>query len=114
MARTNGSQDMTRLVVMVDFTIPEGQLSAFIPLMLTNAHASLALESGCECFDVLRPEGSNDRVLLYEIYRDQAAFDEHCHSPHYLEFAHATQAMVQSKSVMMCAFAQTDSMARPA
>ena len=34
-------------------------------------------EPGCRRFDVVEPQGEPDRVLLYEIYDDEAAFDAH-------------------------------------
>ena len=56
----------------------------------------------CERFDVLRPAGSDNRVLLYEIYQDREAFDLHATSAHYLAFAAATHALIRHKVVTVC------------
>jgi quinol monooxygenase YgiN len=93
---------MTSYTITVEFTVDAGDMAAFMPLMLANARASLELEPGCERFDVLRPQGETDRVVLYEIYHDRAAFDLHVRAPHYLAFAAATEPLIRAKSVRVC------------
>jgi (4S)-4-hydroxy-5-phosphonooxypentane-2,3-dione isomerase len=90
---------MSVFTITVEFAVEPGSAAAFLEHMLANAQASLENEPGCLRFDVLQPEGAGDRVFLYEIYRDRAAFDAHATSPHYLAFAEATQSMVRQKTV---------------
>jgi quinol monooxygenase YgiN len=90
---------MSVFTITVAFTVEQESIAAFLEHMLANARASLETEPGCLRFDVLQPEGADNRVFLYEIYRDRAAFDAHSASPHYLEFAEATQSMVRQKTV---------------
>jgi autoinducer 2-degrading protein len=85
--------------ILVEFMVAPEDMAAFLPLMLTNAQTSLKEEEGCERFDVLRAEGEEDRILLYEIYRDRAAFDAHATSAHFKAFDEATRSMVRRKSV---------------
>ena len=56
------------------------------------------------------PAGESDRVYLYEIYDDQAAFDAHIASRHYADFDRASAGIVASKQVMFgdLAYAGTD------
>ena len=56
-------------------------------------------EPGCRRFDVLLPAQGSDRVLLYEIYDDEAAFEAHCASPHFLWFDAAAGPLVAAKLV---------------
>ena len=93
---------MTGFVVLVDVGLKSGQRAAFRRLVDANARASAA-EPGCRRFDVLEPEGEPDRVLLYEIYADRAAFDAHLATAHYVAFDEASAALCASKSVSTCA-----------
>jgi len=90
---------MAQFPILVRFTIADGKMADFLPLMIENAEASLRDEPGCERFDVLRPAQEKDCILLYEIYRDRAAFEEHCVSAHFKRFDAATKAMIAEKQV---------------
>ena len=95
-----------RLVVLVEFDLLPHARTAFRRLVLENAAASLRDEPGCRQFDVLIPEGDpGDRVVLYEIYDDAAAFDAHLRTPHYARFAEATEPLVRDKRVTRLGFA---------
>lgn len=87
-------------VIMVDFRLHPGALARFRPLIDANARASVANEPGCRRFDVVEPVGEADRILLYEIYDDAAAFDAHCRTTHFLEFDAACSPLVAARSVI--------------
>ena len=95
-----------RLVILVEFTLAPEASREFRRLVLENAAASLRDEPGCRQFDVLLPEGeSGERVVLYEIYDDAAAFDAHLATGHYARFAAATEPLVRHKVVRRLGFA---------
>jgi (4S)-4-hydroxy-5-phosphonooxypentane-2,3-dione isomerase len=89
------------LVITVAIELVEGGLAAFLPLITENAARSLADEPGCLRFDVLQPIAPEARaaVFLYEIYVNDAAFDEHLASPHYDAFNTASAALIRAKDV---------------
>jgi (4S)-4-hydroxy-5-phosphonooxypentane-2,3-dione isomerase len=87
-------------VIIVEFTIKTGEMPHFMPLMLENAERSLADEPGCRRFDVLT--GEDGRVILYEIYDDEAAFQAHCRSPHFHRFDQASKPFITAKRVERC------------
>jgi quinol monooxygenase YgiN len=90
---------MGRFVILVEFDLrPEGS-ERFLDLVRENAAASLRDEEGCERFDVLVPASGPNKVVLYEIYRDRAAFDLHLRTPHFAEFDSATRSIVVAKGV---------------
>lgn len=89
-----------KYAIVVDFRLHPGGASEFLPLIDKNASLSLHNEPGCERFDVLTSQADQDRVVLYEIYTDRAAFDEHCLSEHFREFDRAAQVLVQDKQVI--------------
>ena len=66
---------MARFVITVDFHLHAGTLEPFLILIKENAHKSLTEEPGCDRFDVLIEKGAPDHIVLYEIYKDRAAFD---------------------------------------
>ena len=97
---------MTPLVILVDFQIRPEAVDGFRRLIAENAATSLAREPGCQRFDVLLPDGeAGDRIILYEIYADDAAFDAHLRSEHYRQFDAASSAMVVRKAITRLRFA---------
>ncbi|MBZ0228160.1 MAG: antibiotic biosynthesis monooxygenase [Bauldia sp.] len=93
---------MTAYAILVDFRLRPGMLAAFRRLVDSNARHSVRDEDGCRRFDVLEPHGEENRVLLYEIYTDRAAFDAHVKSEHFARFDAESSALVAAKSVVEC------------
>ena len=93
---------MTAFAIIVDFRLKPGAQPAFRKLVDANARTSAARERGCRRFDVMEPQGEADRILLYEIYDDAAAFDAHMGSAHYAEFDAQSAPLVAGKSVVAC------------
>lgn len=97
---------MTPLVIMVEFQIRPEAVAEFRRLIAENAATSLAREPGCQRFDVLLPDGeAGDRIVLYEIYADDAAFDAHLRSEHFRQFDAASAAMVLHRAITRLRFA---------
>lgn len=90
---------MKRYVVAVDFIVHPGSMQKFMPLMLDNAEKSRTLEPGCDRFDVCVPAGESDRVFLYEIYKDEAAFAAHLKTEHFVQFDAATKSIIKERKV---------------
>jgi quinol monooxygenase YgiN len=86
-------------VIAVDFKIKPGQMADFRKLIDDNARASVRDEPGCRRFDVCANRKDADRVLLYEIYDDRAAFDAHLKTKHFAVFNEASAALVADKTV---------------
>jgi (4S)-4-hydroxy-5-phosphonooxypentane-2,3-dione isomerase len=86
-------------VITVEFGLKPGAMAAFRKLMDENAIASCRDEPGCRRFDVLVPKGSDERIFLYEIYDDRAAFEAHVKTPHFKSFDMASAALIASKQV---------------
>jgi quinol monooxygenase YgiN len=86
---------------MVDFRLKAGTFDRFRKLIVENARASLRDEPGCRQFDVVIPSGESDRVLLYEIYDDAAAFEVHKRMPHFATFDRDSAPFVTAKAVTL-------------
>lgn len=90
---------MSQFVILVDFRLKPGAKAAFLRLVNENARASCREEPGCQRFDVLATDREPDRIVLYEIYDDRAAFDAHIKTGHFARFNEATAPLVADKKV---------------
>ncbi len=90
---------MAEYAIIVDFRLKPNTRKLFRRLVDANAVTTLGSEPGCRRFDVLEPLGEDDRVVLYEIYRDRPAFEDHIRTPHFAAFDSAVAGLVASKSV---------------
>lgn len=95
---------MGPLVVLVEFLVQPSFVGRFRDLITANAEASLERERGCRRFDVLFDPKEPRRFVLYEIYDDEAAFDEHLASSHYLGFASAIENAIEQRSISRLAY----------
>ena len=72
-------------VVTVNFEAKPDKIDAFKEAILGHATRCLEREPGCLQFDVSQDPKNSARFFLYEVYRDEAAFDAHRASPHMAE-----------------------------
>lgn len=94
---------MSEYVVWVEMEVRDGLLDRFLPLAVANARTCVADEPGCRQFDVLQVDGAPNRVLLYEVYDDLAAFDAHRTMPHVATFLGTVKPMLVKQSVLRLA-----------
>jgi len=64
------------LVLQVQIRIKPENVDAFMPKVLENARAARA-EPGCRQFEVLLDPDDRTKVMLFEVYDDQKAFEVH-------------------------------------
>jgi quinol monooxygenase YgiN len=64
------------LVLQVSIQIKPENVDAFMQKVIENGKAARA-EPGCRQFDVLVDPDDRTKVMLYEIYDDQKAFEAH-------------------------------------
>jgi|SaaInlStandDraft_1057018.scaffolds.fasta_scaffold117078_2 (4S)-4-hydroxy-5-phosphonooxypentane-2,3-dione isomerase len=70
------------LVVTVDFKAKSDKVEQFREAILYQARSSRENEVGCQQFDVVQSQEDPSRFFVYEIYRDEAAFEVHKGSEH--------------------------------
>ena len=73
-------------VIVAPIQIKEGHREAFIEAMLDDAKGSVKDEPGCLRFDVIQDGDDPNRIWLYEIYVDEAAFQAHLQAPHFIKW----------------------------
>jgi quinol monooxygenase YgiN len=72
-------------VIIAPIQIKEGSKDEFLAALLPNAQGAANTEPGCLRFDVIQDAGDPNRVWVYEVYTDEAAFRAHGQSEHYLK-----------------------------
>ena len=77
-------------VVVAPIQIKDGYKDRFIEEMIGDARGSVNDEPGCLRFDVIQDPKEPNRVWLYEVYKDEAAFQEHTKAPHFTKWRDAT------------------------
>ncbi len=73
-------------VIIAPIQIKEGHKEAFVEAMIDDADGSMKNEPGCLRFDVIQDGGDPNRIWLYEVYVDEAAFQEHLKTPHFIKW----------------------------
>jgi len=73
-------------VLVVSIDIKLGFKEKFIEAMLEDARGSVTNEPGCVRFDVIQDGQNPNRIYLYEVYKDKAAFDAHNSTPHFIKW----------------------------
>jgi autoinducer 2-degrading protein len=56
-------------------------MDEFLPLLIAHRARCLKDEPGTLHFEVLMPRDDNTKVMLYEVYQGEAAFDAHSKGP---------------------------------
>lgn len=93
---------MAKFVIVATFEIAQGQMDAFLPLLIAHRDRCLKDEPGTLRFDVLRPRNEENSVLLYEVYADDAAFQVHWNGPHVARMRAETTGMVTKLTGIRC------------
>ena len=77
-------------VIIAPIQIKDGYKDRFIEEMIGDASGSVNDEPGCLRFDVIQDAEDSNRIWLYEVYVDEAAFHAHTQAPHFIKWRDAT------------------------
>jgi quinol monooxygenase YgiN len=86
-------------VIIAEFEVKPDRLEQFLELARADASQSVAKEPGCGQFDVTLDREQPNRVVLYEVYQDEAAFDAHLETPHLAAFRAGIEDLIVSRHV---------------
>ncbi|MBA2590227.1 MAG: antibiotic biosynthesis monooxygenase [Alphaproteobacteria bacterium] len=84
-------------VVTVDFGTAPENFERFKVMMAENAKASVANEAGCQQFNVYELATTPNHLFLYEVYDDEAAFQQHLAAAHYKHFKDTSDPIITSR-----------------
>jgi quinol monooxygenase YgiN len=99
---------MSRISIVVEFTVKPGSHAAFNTHIRRHAVATLAEEPGCEKFDVMQPlndDGTPDlsRIVLVEVYTDMDAVHAHRANPRMPKVAEGSAPLLAGRKLTVCA-----------
>lgn len=77
-----------------------GSFAAFMDAVHVNAAASLRDEPGCLTFDVMRDRSDPDQVWLNEVYVDEAAFEAHTRTAHFLASRPLVEPLIERQETI--------------
>ena len=83
-------------VLQVNIRIKPESVDAFMKKALENAREARK-EPGCRQFDVLVDPKDGARVMLYEVYDDEKAFEAHQQTPHFKKYAAEAVPLLASR-----------------
>jgi len=72
---------MPRFAIIGTVEIASGRVNEFLPLLMAHRARCLKDEPGTLNFEVLMPHDDNTKVMLYEVYQNEVAFDAHSKGP---------------------------------
>ena len=73
------------LILAVNIRIKPENVDAFMPMVLANAREARK-EPGCRQFEVLVDSADRTKIMLFEIYDDDKAFESHQQTPHFRKY----------------------------
>ena len=83
-------------VLQVNIRIKPERVDAFMKKALENAREARK-EPGCRQFDVLVDPKDSARVMLYEVYDDERAFEAHQQTPHFKKYVAEAVPLLASR-----------------
>ena len=93
---------MNKLAILATFEIEPGQKSNVLPLFKAHAERCIKGESGTLQFDILQPINEDNKVMIYEVYQDEAALEEHRNGPYFKKIVEDTNGMIKNMSPIRC------------
>ena len=82
------------LVLHVTLQVKPEHAAEFLDVIRYDAEHSEKDEPGCLRFDVSQDQDDPNRFYLYEVYRDEAAFEAHRLSPHFKVYLERSRPML--------------------
>jgi (4S)-4-hydroxy-5-phosphonooxypentane-2,3-dione isomerase len=97
-------QAMPKLAIIVTIEVTTGRRDQLLPLLMAHRARCLKDEPGITLLlEVLAPYEDDTKVLTYEVYRDDAAFETHQNGRSLAQFREDTAGMIGKIQVRKCA-----------
>jgi len=94
---------MPKFANVVTIEVALGRRDQLLPLIAAHKARSLKDEPGTLQFEILLPKDDDTKVMSYEVYRDDAAFEMHRNGPSLAQFREETAGMVVKLHGTRCA-----------
>jgi autoinducer 2-degrading protein len=96
--RDAAAQSGSAYINLVELDIEPGEMAKFIEAIKENGAASVK-EPGCREFNISVLASNPNKVVLYEIYENEAALAAHRTTDHFKKYQAATAKMVVGRNV---------------
>ena len=83
-------------VRVAEIGIDPARLEAYRAALQKEIDASIRLEPGVLALHAVSDKDDPARIIVFEIYADEAAYRTHLETPHFLTYKTAVEAMVVS------------------
>ena len=83
-------------VLQVQIAIKPENVEKFMSKLMENARAARQ-EAGCKTFDVLVDPQDRTKIMLYEVYADEKAFETHQATPHFKKYVAEAVPLLASR-----------------
>jgi|ERR1700722_19005325 autoinducer 2-degrading protein len=97
-----GTVIMPKLALIATIDVVEGQRDRLLPLLRAHGARSLKDEPGTLQFEVLLPRDDDTKLLVYEVYRDDGAFEDHLNAVSIARFRKETDGMFEKIYATRC------------
>jgi (4S)-4-hydroxy-5-phosphonooxypentane-2,3-dione isomerase len=97
---------MPKLAIIGTIEVTPGRRDQLLPLLMAHRARCLKDETGTLRFEVLAPYEDDTKVLLYEVYQDDAAFELHRNGASIAQLLEETTEMGVKISVTRCALVE--------
>ena len=94
---------MSDLAIIATMVLTPGVRDKFVAHLTEHRRRCLAQEPGTFVFEILLPHDAPDTVMLYEIYKDEAAFEAHMTGASIEIMRQGTEGMLISLTGIRCA-----------
>ena len=97
---------MPKLAIIGTLEVAHGRNDEVLPLLMAHRARCLKDEPGTLQFEVLVPREDDTKVLLYEVYRDDAAFNVHWNGTSVARLREEAAGMIVKVYGTRCALAE--------
>jgi (4S)-4-hydroxy-5-phosphonooxypentane-2,3-dione isomerase len=97
---------MAKLAIIGNIEVVPGSLERFLPLLMAHRARCLADEPGTLQFEVLLPHDDSSKVLIYEVYADDAAFSAHWNGSSMTRIREEAEGLVVNITGTRCPLAE--------
>jgi (4S)-4-hydroxy-5-phosphonooxypentane-2,3-dione isomerase len=85
---------MPKFATVGTIEVAPGRRDQLLPLLVAHKARCLKDEPGTVQFEIMLPKEDDTKVLLYEVYRDDAAFELHRNGASFARWREETAGMV--------------------
>lgn len=87
-------------VRVAELEIDSAQLEAFKTIVKEEMSDSVRLEPGVLAIYAVAERDNPSKLRFFELYVDEAAYNAHRKSPHFIKYVAATQSMITSRKLI--------------